>query len=506
MNNNEGMFGAQPKRIRMPVCDKVTVTECSDDFTLPDYQPEIRRLLHISASVLPPAKYIGGNNAEFNGTLDYQVLYVGSDGALYSVPLSAEYNFSCPLDAGSDFDINEGVLVFADMNAENVTSRVSAPRKLTIRCRLRSHVRGYGVMYLPEKLNGNVNPMTLQRLDGECSPAVFMRGTGEVLDVSDEIIPDSPDTRVICAEARVFVTDAEAAEGNVNCRGDVMLKIMSCLEGEESQPQLTYRRIPFSQSVELEGEMTPDCECRAFGHVSNIAVNVGDGKIICDVSIILEAEAQKSVPFGYTKDIFSTENSCECAYKEYRVPVALKCRNGNFSQNDRLDRATLALPENAVIIDTSATAAAENFEYDADKGKITVSGQCRYTLLLSDSGEYSTSEIQTPFRYELDATGNIQPAVSDADIEVVSCRARFDADSLCIDSEISVALSVSGEEAVNVLSEARFGEPLKRSRSDIIICYPSPDDTVWSVAKRYCVPVTSVSSTDETGKDYLIIN
>ena len=77
--------------VQLPYPARHMTAEVTGDFTLPDYQPEIRRLLAVIPTALPPAKYVGNTGAELNGTVDYQVLYVGGDGSLASVPLSSEY-------------------------------------------------------------------------------------------------------------------------------------------------------------------------------------------------------------------------------------------------------------------------------------------------------------------------------------------------------------------------------------------------------------------------------
>ena len=61
--------------VTVPMCDRTVTTEVSGDFTLPDYQPELRRLLSVVPTVLPPAKYVGSGRVELNGTVDYLVLY-----------------------------------------------------------------------------------------------------------------------------------------------------------------------------------------------------------------------------------------------------------------------------------------------------------------------------------------------------------------------------------------------------------------------------------------------
>ena len=89
ISNNESIKEINKKLVCMEMCDRKIASEISNDYSLPDYMPEIRRILHIDVNVLPPAKYINVTGAEFNGNVDYNVLYAGSDGELHTAPLSA---------------------------------------------------------------------------------------------------------------------------------------------------------------------------------------------------------------------------------------------------------------------------------------------------------------------------------------------------------------------------------------------------------------------------------
>ena len=53
--------------LQIPVCDKSIAGEMSGDFTLPDYHPDIKRLLKIGACILPSSSYVGGNGACYEG-------------------------------------------------------------------------------------------------------------------------------------------------------------------------------------------------------------------------------------------------------------------------------------------------------------------------------------------------------------------------------------------------------------------------------------------------------
>ena len=80
----------QKQLIKMSVCDKRINKEISGDFTLPDYQPEIKRLLRIGAEVLTPECSFGINDCEISGNIDYYVIYLGADNQMYCAPLTGE--------------------------------------------------------------------------------------------------------------------------------------------------------------------------------------------------------------------------------------------------------------------------------------------------------------------------------------------------------------------------------------------------------------------------------
>lgn len=60
----------------IPLCERSVSVEISNDFTLPDYQQEIRRVLCIEAEPQPPSSYAGDSSAEFNGTVDIRLTYI----------------------------------------------------------------------------------------------------------------------------------------------------------------------------------------------------------------------------------------------------------------------------------------------------------------------------------------------------------------------------------------------------------------------------------------------
>ena len=67
MNQNQA---SNDCRIVMPIAQRDVNTDISEDFTLPDYNPEIRKVLYLRTSILPPARFVSGNKIDVSGVVD----------------------------------------------------------------------------------------------------------------------------------------------------------------------------------------------------------------------------------------------------------------------------------------------------------------------------------------------------------------------------------------------------------------------------------------------------
>ncbi len=477
---NKGEF--VPGSFRVPVSDRMLTTELSEDFTLPDYQPEIRRLLRIDITLPPPARYIGANGAEFSGNAHYDVLYAGGDGQLYTSRLSSEYGFEAPFDDVSDANTGDDVTVLADIVPDTVVGRVMAPRKVGIRTRLRSHVRCFANCRQDEKVTGLDNTTSLRRLTDTGSYANIKHGVEDSIPMSDEVIPEQKEgeIRVIGADGNVFVSEATATNNGVACRGDLILKLMICREGTDGMPEIIVRKLPFSHEISIEG-VSPGWDCRAWGTCNDIAVTVGEGRLACEAKMALEADAQKAETFEYTKDMYSTAADSDISMTERNIPVPLRCMNGNFTQSGVFDAKENNIPASARVVDANGNASMNSAA--VEKGRCVLTGDVRYNILFNDNGEWSSRELTQPFRYEFDIpAGN--PDCS-AVLTVTGCRARMDGERIAVDSEIAAAVRAISSQPVRMVDEAVFSGSVSRKRGEWTIVYPDDSDTLWAISKRY---------------------
>lgn len=484
----------QNTTIYLPVCDKAVTAEAGCDYAMPDYQPEVRRLLRVKATVLPPASYVGAGKAEFAGTVRYDILYSGNDGALYCATTSENYQLAAPLDKDADVDYSDELLAFCDPTVELLTGRVTAPRKLSIRCRLRGQIKAYGRHRLCERILGEVSEGSIQRLAGESRCAALTRCASESFTLSEELSADTHagELRVILCEAAMAVPETVPSADGVGCRGEATLKITACCEGEDATPFILAKRVPFSVTVPADG-FTPDMCCRARACCTEMNATVTeDGRILVDLSGMVLAEGQGNLPVHYTADLYSTEREDKAVFSEYRFPRAERCIGGNFTQSVYEPLSSFGLAPDCEVLDVDASASVTSMTYE--KGKWVIAGDTRMGLLAREGGEYATHELSIPFRYEADGEGG-EPMLATAEVMMTSGRARTEGGRLGIECEMAVSGRVCVAGTLTALCQVEFGEPIAKTE-EMVVAFPERGESLWSVAKRYHAPVAELARTN----------
>ncbi len=479
-------------------------TDLTAEFVLPDYQPEIKRLLRVRAVPLPVEQYLGGSAAELSGAVEFQALYAAEDGSLWCVTRREDYRLSCPFEASGDFDLSNGLVCDVKTAVDGVSGRVSAPRKLSARCRVNTSVRLFADRTVAPDL-----PEDAETLPGTLSASRVRIGKSEPFTLTDEIPldPTEAPVRVISAFGEVFPTEVQAATDSVACRGEIMLSLLCAPEATPSPegaedcipaavtPTELRRKIPFAVEIPVEGA-TPACAATAWGSCPEITVTVEENRILCDVTAVVCARAvcREEVPF--IQNAYSATRVTEPAFASLPAVQILACKNGNCSLSATKDLAELGLRPGAQVIDATAELSIQPPELA--RGNYLLPGNLHLRVLAKQpDGDNSTAELDLPFRYESNAEGTTEPTASDSVVTPVLVRAWVDGNRLFAEVELAVSLILSATLPVTALAALREGDAVPERTADMTICYPAPDDTLWSVAARYHTPVAELQKKND---------
>ena len=484
--NGEGV-GAEYRSCFM---SRDVITELSSDFTLPDYYPEIRKLLRIDTSLSPSNRYIGGGSAEFSGKVDYEMIYVTSDGTVASAPLGCDYAFDVPVVRPENAPDPFTPEVIADSRTENVGGRVVSQRKVSVKCRLRSRVRGYCLSEYAPQIDCDVK---CEKLHDEILCSDSRRYMSEEQTLSEQIPVETELLTPVCSRSEAYIKDISASGGLVNVTGEARLRFLCT---EEGQPKEICEILPFSCDIEtdIHGDSAAQELWTAFPYVTDTDVTLEDGNISAKITLSLCADLHRNSPLTVLKDIYSTEGTekIETAEHKYNTVIAAGGDTVRFSQP--LRPGNLQLTEESRIFDTYGAAEIDECTYE--NGKICLTGHCRAGAVILSAGEYFVTEENVPITLSVSAKkpeGNLSLICRE---NVYGTECKMENGTATLAGNIYLSYCVLDERSATVVKSADF-ERSQEHESGITVCYPAAGQTMWGVAKKYRVPLEAVAAAND---------
>ena len=471
-----------------------TVHETSEDFTLPDYLPEVRRIISCVGSVLPESKYIDRGEITTSGLVVYTVYYLGDDGSFNAVPLNSEYTAQIPCQ-GADLTGLSTADLLVKTTLESAGCRATGPRRLVLSGRMRTKVLSFGETEIIEKVTTSSaagegkadlkSELTLERHKSsvECSSVFTSSATGGVTGE----LREREGAKLISCSGTATVTDAKLESGVISVRGDANV---SCLvmspEGEYSTVKV---KAPFEEKLPIGNKqaLPEDARCSVSAVARCAAVNMsgGDGGLYSwDMEYDIDAVMNADYTAEVTDDIYSTLYETKVTEGEVNVVSCLKNGSSRLSLNTTKQ---IHGGEGKTVAHATGKVGVDHVDYTAD-GKMVLRGNCTVSAILVGGGEVSTEDVEIPYRFECDGkrTDVGVPSVMH-DVCVIATDVRLDGDRMSVSAELGLSLFAT---AAN--KRAYVGEVVLDSDTEVglrgncvKIYFPFDDETTWDIGKRY---------------------
>ena len=469
--------------------------ECVIDVTLPDYEPEIRRIFGASACAVPSGKYVSGGKAEFAGTVRHVVYCGNADGGLSVLPLSGDYLFSFPVPDGCD-------PVLLPVVCDTPICRLVGPRRLSIRTPVSATAR----CYEPRESSPSLPTLTA---DPDVIPLIHpvKIHRAETLSLRDvrlgDVIRADGESKVLSCEAAACVREANPTPAGVEARGEVTVTLK--LDRGDGVPSTVRRKIPFSEVIPWEGEPKTGGSAAAWACVTSLDVSPSDGEtaseISVDLTIDLFAEVTVPVEEEALVDLFSQKEPTTVQTEGIGVSDVCFAGGGVYLLEGDAERSACNAEDAMTVLGESAAVSVESAVLGEDGA--TVTGECRvFAAVGSPSGEseggtvFSAANFRFPYAVTVPVPVDCRNAERvDATAIPLSVSVRLDASRLLASVECAFTVRLSGETEVTVVSKVERGEGEypERAPGEIVAVYPEGGETLWEIAERYGVSPSAVA-------------
>lgn len=471
-------------RVFVPCLDTYSTCEAGGELTMPDYYPEIRRVISVSAEALPDSKYLSDGTLEVGGTLAFNLLYIGDDGAVSSVPYVTEYTHN--ISTGKDFALS-GSDVRTDSAIESVSCRPLAPRTVSMKAKIKS--RAYcdaGEECELKTASEDGSPLsqavrrTLEKCESEIQ-TVYRRSFSATGNVSGEK-SGVGNAKPICCGGTVLVDSALSQRGAVTVKGAIAA---SCLVlTAEGVYKTVTASIPFEERINADG-VTPDCRAAAHGRVASVTASADQesGTMSFDAEYDIDAAVASIESVAVTDDIYSTEYTLETAEKDLDVHSLVCLSNGTVSVTGEGRRKTQR-DENDYVISSDAKAVFERVDVKGDTAHF--SGSCNFKTVIASGGDAVVEEFSVPLKYECPAeTAKGNDYVWHAFASPCNTECRLEDSKLTASCKLYVFAEAVSRVKMSPIVSATVSakERAKGASATMHICYPEKGQRIWEILK-----------------------
>ena len=455
------------------------------ELPLPDYCPDIARVMKCKAIPRVGAKGLNGQNLSVEGTVTIHVIYCDNEGKLFS--FESTIPFSKSIETGCDCD---GGAVVVRAKSEYVNCRAVNSRKLDI----------HGAIGLFAKVICKKNAEVITDIDGGdmqlrrgMAPATTPIGLAEknlILEEELEIGQGQPAVHhLLRYDASAITTDCKIISNKVVVKGEVRVCALYCPQ-EGNRPQLFESTLPFSQIIDVDG-ISEACECDSKVEVASLELKPRTGPdgetrtfiLSSKLCISVSAFCNNDVPVVF--DAFSTKYEADLAKND----VAFEKIICNIAESFQCKK-TLEFSDGALGTVVDLWCETQTGATKIEDKRLCISGTVLVCLLMYDTDNhpaYQERPIDFTYQYDMQEL----PATMRCDPQIEAFAPSFtilSTTSMEVRVELKISAAVYDIRHMPLLTEIEVNEAaVKKSMVDsaLIIYYADAGEVLWNIARKY---------------------
>lgn len=457
-------------------------------FTLPDYCPEISKILKCRAVSRISSKSVNGRNIALEGTVTVTLLYADAEHKLCSFehPFTFNKNFEMGVDGSRG-------LLCCKTRCEYLNCRAVTGRKIDL----------HGAVGITVTLKRRRGCEILSDYDDEgvellrgAAPATTPMGCGEkylMIEEEIELGQGQPSVRSLLRyDGAVTVRESKLLNGKAVVKGELFLTALYC--PEEGSAQSVKTAIPFSQILEIEG-VDEHCSCDTKAEIvclelrprQSVSGEVRSLSLSAKLLVVSEAYCDNDV--AVVLDAFSRRCETEIATKQvcleklcYNLSERFYCKKNFEFEKGALGGVLDLWCEPQVTF------------VGMDGNEFVVRGVAQVGLLVGDAEgvpSYYEKSLEYEYRCVLDRA--VEGMSCEPDVQVWSVNYTLTGENCMeIRVELGVTAGVYECKEQTLIADLSVDEtrPLRRQdQGAMTVYFASAGETLWEIARQYSAGV-----------------
>ena len=466
----------------MSTLDAVSEQPVDIDFTLPDYCPDIEKILRCKITPKIYNRNLSGGQLQIDGTTVVTILYTDSKNSVRACEQSIPFNTSFSLK-----EIPDNPVIETYTKCEYLNCRPLSQRRLTVHGAFSLYAKvgskGAVELFSPENdadLEFNTKKITVSALTALCQ---------EQFSAGDEIqiVNKPPVELVLDSEVRANVTDYKIIPDKLMFNGDMNVRLIYLSSADAITPQQIDYVIPFSKIVDCHGLSE---NTTASIKLSLLSYDIRLKSDILSETPVVNVDSRLCVTVaGFTPedveivlDAYSTDFPVELEKARVTVPVQTSVIEDTFMLKDSVELSDCDISE---IIDFNVNYALQG--YNISDENITLNSKLNVCILALNS-EKEPIYIERAIEFSKEIENNGFNNISAVSAEILSVSYRIaDNETVELRCEIKYSVTADINKSFTIVTAITADEDKKLTKrtSPLVLYFADAGEELWDIAKRY---------------------
>jgi len=467
------------------------------DYVLPDYCPEIFKVIKCRMQPRIVSRNISSDRVSYDLAVNITILYLSENNpAVHCV--KQKLNYTKSIEFGRAY---ENVSVCLQPKTDYVNARPINPRRIDLRGAVSIKARVEAARRQEVISDAAGLNVQLRKMPVKYAASRLFAEKQMIISDETEINASKPAVHaIISADAVIIPRSKDVIANKIIVKGDADIKILYSCE-KDGSPSLEPLQIlaPYSQIIDMDGVdqsyftiVTP-----SVSSVEATASGGTDGafkKIRFEATVILDARACRQSDAEIVTDAYSTAFSCDFSSSKIR----LDNQPFNITETAQV-KSAVEYSEGDIlcVYDVWTEISNVNTALNDGGGRFTVSGMLHNTVIAANqAGMPVTLENTQPFDYEVTYEELTPGAVIEADVTGLGGSYTMTSGSaVSVRNDLRVNASVYTTEEYDAVTDLQIDESEPKERDGdyaLKLYYGSQGEDLWEIAKRYSSSVESI--------------
>lgn len=478
------------------------------DYILPDYYPEIFRILKCITEPQITSYNIDNDKLSYEMTVCIRILYCAENNCAVHT-INQKLTYSKKIDVGKSCS-NPEISIIPQINFINC--RAVNPRRIDIRGAVSTAVTVTGINC--KEVVSDVSGGNVQLKKISLSYPSDHLNTIKQFAVSDKFdvgLSKPTIVDIIRNNATITSIDKKVIADKLIVKGEIHINMLyTCQQNDADSIEAMQFTMPFSQVIDLEGiDDRFDCMLNAeIVSCEIIPCSDGDGNsriAECIINIIISCSAYKTSTAEFVVDEYSTTYTTHSE----RTDISIETSPSPINSICVL-KNTINSTDNEIACIYDAWCTLKNFSATSDvDGKcIQINGTSMCIAIVKNKeGNPVILEKEESFTSSVPVEDMSKLSKINIRLTPISCSYTLSSDNTIeIKSELRVTGCIKNYVVITGITDIEVNEEElvdKNNNYAIKIYYTAENEDLWEIAKKYCTSVSAIIEENEIEDDMI---